>query len=89
MASSVPQLRQLTAKIIQASRPGMKIVQKRTMSVYTQTGAIPPRPYNTQLGTLKSIMTVFPFLYAGATLSKSAAAFLEENDIFVPDDDDD
>ena len=28
-------------------------------------------------------------LYLGATISQKMAAFLEENDLFVPDDDDD
>ena len=40
-------------------------------------------------GLVKMFVVVIPFLYAGSTLSKKGAAFLEENDIFVPDDDDD
>ncbi|CAL1285641.1 unnamed protein product [Larinioides sclopetarius] len=40
-------------------------------------------------GVVRALLTVLPGLYLGATVSKEGAAFLEENDIFVPDEDDD
>ena len=89
MASTVPKLRCLAVKTVQASRQGLQLNHKRPMSVYTEAGAILPKPTQTSMSGIKLSLMVFPFMYAGATLSKSGAAFLEENDIFVPDDDDD
>ena len=59
------------------------------LSVYTESGGISKKPTQVKFGLIKAFATVFPFLYLGATISKNGAAFLEENDIFVPDDDDD
>ena len=61
----------------------------RTLAVYTGTGAVLPKPVQVKLPIGRVLMVVFPFMWAGATLSKNGAAFLEENDIFVPEDDDD
>ncbi|GAB1608055.1 hypothetical protein Ahia01_001089600 [Argonauta hians] len=58
-------------------------------SVTTTTGAMLNKPVVTKFGMIKIMSTVVPFLYLGATVSRKGAAFLEENDIFVPDDDDD
>jgi hypothetical protein len=57
--------------------------------IYTSSGGFMHKPDQTRFALIKVMAVVFPFLYAGATLSKNGAAFLEENDIFVPDDDDD
>ena len=65
------------------------VLQSRNNAVYTGTGAIQPKPEKIRFPVLKALGVALPFLYAGATASKKAAAFLEENDIFVPDDDDD
>lgn len=40
-------------------------------------------------GVVRMAVVVAPFLYVGTLISKQFAAILEENDIFVPDDDDD
>lgn len=56
---------------------------------YTESGAILEKPVQTRLALLKVMVVVVPFLTVGATISKNAAAWLEENDIFVPDDDED
>ncbi|KAH8037298.1 hypothetical protein HPB51_009853 [Rhipicephalus microplus] len=53
------------------------------------SGAIMPEPETSKTGLLWVLLSVLPGLYIGATISKEGAAFLEENDIFVPDDDDD
>lgn len=58
-------------------------------AVCTDTGAMLHKPETTRFAIVKAMSTVVPFLYLGATVSKKGAAFLEENDIFVPDDDDD
>ncbi len=61
----------------------------RKLAVYTGTGAVLPKPVQVKLPIGRVLMVVFPFMWAGATLSRNGAAFLEENDIFVPEDDDD
>lgn len=57
--------------------------------VTTDTGAFFPQPKKIPFGIVRVLLTVLPGLYLGATISKEGAAFLEENDIFVPDEDDD
>ncbi|GBM30526.1 hypothetical protein AVEN_264985-1 [Araneus ventricosus] len=58
-------------------------------AVTSETGAVLPKPQKMPFGLVRVLLTVLPGLYLGATISKEAAAFLEENDIFVPDEDDD
>lgn len=55
----------------------------------TSTGAYKKEPHSTPLGLVKVLLTVLPGLYVGAAISRTCAAFLEENDIFVPEEDDD
>ena len=86
-------LRQLAVRSLRqnglfASRTPQQVMPKRTI-VYTETGAILGEPEKVSFGVVMILAMVLPFLYVGATISKSGAAFLEENDIFVPDDDDD
>jgi hypothetical protein len=57
--------------------------------VCTETGAILDKPARHRFGLLKVLVVTVPFLYLGATGGKEVSAFLEENDIFVPSDDDD
>ncbi|KAH6943252.1 hypothetical protein HPB50_017978 [Hyalomma asiaticum] len=66
--------------------PSVRQVRHR---VCYNSGAMMPEPETSNTGLLKVLVTVLPGLYIGATISKEGAAFLEENDIFVPDDDDD
>ncbi len=49
----------------------------------------PERPIGGWLGIFKVGLVVTPFVYAGAMVAAQFASFLEESDIFVPDDDDD
>ena len=42
-----------------------------------------------QAGVIKLALVSALGLYLGATISQRMAAFLEENDLFVPDEDDD
>merc|ERR1711976_373785 len=91
--SALGSLRQLAAttlrkNVILSNQISKQIVPKRTV-VYKDTGAILEEPEQVRFGVVKVLAVVLPFLYTGATMSKSGAAFLEENDIFVPDDDDD
>lgn len=56
---------------------------------FNESGSILPKPPQVRLGLIKIALTVTPFLLCGAQISKEFAAWLEENDLFVPDDDDD
>lgn len=53
-----------------------------------KSGALKPKPEESRLAPLLVICAVIPGLFIGAQISKSVANFLEENDLFVPDDDD-
>jgi len=57
--------------------------------VYNETGGILDRPEQNRFGLLKALLVVTVFTCLGGTLSKTGAAFLEENEIFIPGDDDD
>ncbi|XP_026887619.2 single-pass membrane protein with aspartate-rich tail 1b [Electrophorus electricus] len=57
--------------------------------VTSTSGAILPKPDKAPFGLTRITVVVVPFLYMGMLLSKHFAAVLEENDIFVPDNDDD
>ena len=57
--------------------------------VYTETGAIEQIPKWYRLGILKVIANIFFFVMLGSMISKVSTKFLEENDIFKPDDEDD
>ncbi|XP_033251913.1 essential MCU regulator, mitochondrial-like [Drosophila miranda] len=67
-----------------AGNPSNSIIQRRHMSgVYFRSGALKPKPDE------MPFCAVIPGLFIGATISKNVANFLEENDLFVPSDDDD
>lgn len=66
----------------------LNLIQKRTM-VCQETGALLPKPEKTPLGLTKVAIVVTPFLTLGTILGREGASFLEESEIFVPDDDDD
>lgn len=66
----------------------LNLILKRTM-VCQETGALLPKPEKTPLGLTKVAIVVTPFLTLGTILGREGASFLEESEIFVPDDDDD
>lgn len=55
----------------------------------SSTGALLPEPQKIPFGLVGIVCTVIPGLLIGATISKYMANFLEENELFVPSDDDD
>ena len=57
--------------------------------VSTSSGAVLPKPTIPRFGITAVCIFTTPFIYFGAIISKLGAEYLEENDIFVPDDDDD
>ena len=65
--------------------PRLRVVNRKT-SVYTSSGGVNEKPVQTRFGVPKALIVVLPFIYFGATISKNGAAFLEENEIFVPED---
>ena len=58
-------------------------------NAYSGSGAILQKPVQTRLGLVKAMCVVVPFLMLGAHFSKMGAAFLEDTDIFVVDEDED
>jgi len=70
-------------------RPGPVTAQQARSLVYNDSGSILERPEQERFAVVKVLLVVIPFTYLGGTISKNGAAFLEENDIFVPSDDDD
>lgn len=60
----------------------------RHSSTCSQTGAVLSKPEKTRFGLIKVTCVVVPFIYVGGIISREGAAWLEENDIFSPEDDD-
>jgi len=78
--------RKVQPLILSSSKLGISQVRNVTCN---ESGAILPRPYQVRLGLIKIGLTVTPFLLFGAKISQEFAAWLEENELFVPEDDDD
>ena len=76
------------SSIEQINAQSMKIPKRFRSGVEFKSGAIKPKPTESPLGPLLVLGAVIPGLFIGAQISKSVANFLEENDLFVPDDDD-
>jgi hypothetical protein len=57
--------------------------------VFSESGAIAQVPQWYKFGLAKLFLTFTVFLLVGAQLSKTGTKFLEENDIFKPEEDDD
>uniref|UniRef100_A0A5K3G513 Essential MCU regulator, mitochondrial n=1 Tax=Mesocestoides corti TaxID=53468 RepID=A0A5K3G513_MESCO len=55
---------------------------------YKLSGSLRERPIADSFGTRKSLGIAIPFICLGGYVSMKGAAFLEEHDIFVPEDDD-
>lgn len=65
------------------------LVFRRTATT-TRTGAILPEPKAYyRFGIIRVALVIIPFLTGGMYLAKTLANVLEENKLFVPDDDDD
>jgi len=62
--------------------------QNRSVA-YSVNGAILPKPEKVSWGLPKVVLTVVLSVYIGGSISKYGAEFLEEHEIFVPDEDDD
>lgn len=73
---------------LQRLASGVNSTQIRYKTHY-RTGAFKPMPEVSSFGLFGILCSVVPGLFIGAAISKSVANFLEENDLFVPSDDDD
>ncbi|KAF5397140.1 hypothetical protein PHET_09163 [Paragonimus heterotremus] len=69
-------------------------IKRRSIQCYSgeegstmSTGALHDRPHITPFGAVKVMAVVSATIFCGAMISKKGAEFLEENDIFVPEDD--
>ncbi|TMW52966.1 hypothetical protein DOY81_001999 [Sarcophaga bullata] len=62
---------------------------QRRHATHFRSGALKPKPEEMPFGMVGVLCAVVPGLFIGAAISKSVANFLEENDLFVPEDDDD
>lgn len=76
-------------KILKSTLLGTYRLNLRRNVVTKPSGAIFPEPTKVPFGLLGIFGAVIPGLLIGATISKNIANFLEENDLFVPADDDD
>lgn len=55
---------------------------------FQSSGSLRDRPKIDRYGTWKSLSIAVPFIILGGYISMKGAAYLEEHDIFVPEDDD-
>jgi len=63
---------------------------KTAAVTFTESGAVMPNPGKTKILTLLGGITAMcAGIYTGGMISKNIAGFLEENELFVPSDDDD
>ncbi|KAH8290706.1 hypothetical protein KR054_005169 [Drosophila jambulina] len=81
-------VRRISRRVSENPR-SLNILRRHMSSVYFRSGAIRPKPEEMPFGLLAILCAVIPGLFVGATISKNVANFLEENDLFVPSDDDD
>lgn len=63
-----------------------QIIRNKT---HYRDGTVLPMPKSIPFGIIGVLCSVVPGLFIGAAISKSVANFLEENDLFVPSEDDD
>jgi len=79
-----------TSKLLPVNQNhAINLAQQARTEVTSETGAFLPDPERAKLGFTGVTATVTFGLLLGATISKNIAAFLEENELFVPSDDDD
>lgn len=63
---------------------------KTTAVTFTESGAVMPNPGKTKVITLLGGLAAMTIgIYTGGMISKNIAGWLEENELFVPSDDDD
>uniref|UniRef100_A0A0N5CGY3 Essential MCU regulator, mitochondrial n=1 Tax=Strongyloides papillosus TaxID=174720 RepID=A0A0N5CGY3_STREA len=53
------------------------------------TTIVSPPPFLVSMGGFKFVLAICSSLYLGSMIAKYGASYLEENEIFIPQDDDD
>ncbi|XP_030759865.1 essential MCU regulator, mitochondrial [Sitophilus oryzae] len=86
MSLSLLSIRSRQSRLLKISK---NIITQNRLASATKRGVILPPPERTSFGLFKVALTVMVGLFIGAGISKNIANFLEENDLFVPEDDDD
>lgn len=81
----------LMYRMVLLNRPPTRNINLRLVRLKTHSriGTVLPMPKTLPFGLIGVLCSVIPGLFIGATISKNIANFLEENDLFVPSDDDD
>jgi len=80
-----PALKRATKNISNSTAKGFTTVTGTT----TRAGGFHPEPKKLPMGLAGITGTISTGLLVGAGISKNIASFLEENELFVPSDDDD
>lgn len=77
--------------VLNSSSPRQRapVVNSVRTVVYSESGAVMEKPQRVPLGLLKVLVVVGLSVFVGGSISKRGAEFLEEHDLFVPDEDDD
>lgn len=57
-----------------------------TTAKSTRAGAVRAQPKQTKFGIFKVLFTVIPLALFGASVSNRGAEFLEDSEIFIPND---
>ena len=89
MNTSVRTVIRLGNQLASGSKTLTAPLRRCSSMIYNESGGVHSRPSAVRFGLVKVSVVTVPFLYLGATISKNGAAWLEENEIFVPEDDDD
>ncbi|XP_023165093.2 essential MCU regulator, mitochondrial [Drosophila hydei] len=76
-------------QFVQQTARNNNMVRRQMSGIHFRSGAFKPKPAEMPFGLFAILCAVIPGLFVGATISKNVANFLEENDLFVPSDDDD
>jgi len=80
-------------RFLTVNKAASKTLQQQTRPVSQVTtsipGPIPAEPHRKRFSITKVVACIALGTYVGQFVAKSFAAFMEETELFVPDDDDD
>jgi len=68
-------------------RPFFQVDPHVPGDIYTETGAVKEMPKWWRMGLVKVVLNIGFFIVIGSLISRTCVTFLEENDIFKPEDD--
>ncbi len=88
-SSSSESMMPSTTSKFQRSKFYRRDIHELNSAICSQTGRIGDMPLWYRFGYVKLTVCIVASLFLGSVISKSVTTFLEENDIFKPEDDDD